>query len=60
MVMVTIISLTFSCQQNGETEQISTEKAEMVATSTDEEKQFGLGAMALDFNLPDLNGEMSV
>jgi len=30
----------------------------MVATSTDEEKQFGLGAMAPDFNLPDLNGEV--
>jgi len=58
MVMVIIIILTFSCQQNGKTEQVSVEKAEMVAESIEQEKQFGLGASALDFNLPDLNGEM--
>lgn len=58
MALVIIITLTFSCQQDGNTKQVSAEKAEMVATSTDEEKQFGLGAMAADFNLVDLNGEM--
>ena len=58
MVMIIIIILTFSCQQNGKTEQVSVEKAEMVATSIEQEKQFGLGASASDFNLLDLNGEM--
>ena len=58
MALVIIITLTFSCQQNGNTEQVSAEKAGMIATSIDQEKQFGLGASAQDFNLVDLNGEM--
>ena len=56
--MVMIIILTFSCQQNGKTEQAALEDAKIVAKSTDEEKQFSLGESALNFNLPDLNGEM--
>ena len=58
MVMVIIIIMTFSCQQNAKSEQAVAEEAEIVAKSTDEEKQFSLGENALDFNLPDLNGEM--
>ena len=58
IVLVMILILTLSCQQNAKTEQATAEEAEIVAKSTDEEKQYGLGESALDFNLPDLNGEM--
>lgn len=56
--MLIIIILTFACQNNGDTKQTAVENPEIVAGSTDEEKQFNLGESALDFNLPDLNGEM--
>ena len=57
-VLAIIIILTFSCQKINKSEQTAVENPEFADESNDDEKQFSLGENALDFNLPDLNGEM--
>ena len=55
LVTALFVILTFGCTQPSKTNQENVDEATI---STEEEKQFSLGESALDFNLPDLNGEM--
>ena len=58
LFLICILIIPLGCNKPGASHSNSTEERENTVESMSKEAQYGLGQVALDFELPDLNGEM--